>query len=70
MDGDPAILWQTRRDLLDDPDDSDRRLIAHQGWGARIMRERLAEGEWPNARWTGTVWTLLGLIELGFPSDD
>ena len=38
LDGDPAIRWQTRRDLLDEPPEAyapDRARVATEGWGAR-----------------------------------
>ena len=70
LDGDPAIRWHVGRDLLDHEGAAERRRIATEGWGARIMAERGRDGHWPNARWTGTVWTLINLVELGFPPDD
>lgn len=38
LDGDPAIRWQTRRDLLGEPPEayeSDRGYVASEGWRAR-----------------------------------
>jgi hypothetical protein len=72
LDGDPAIRWQVMRDLLDAPESewqAERRRVATQGWGARFLAAQGLDGQWPVARWTGTVWTLLQLIDLGMPSD-
>ena len=72
MAGDPVIRWQTMRDLLDAPAsewEAERARVAHEGWGAAFLSHRLPDGNWPNARWTGTVWTLLQLVDLGIPRD-
>jgi hypothetical protein len=60
------------RDLLDRPAEEweiERRRIPNEGWGAQYLAAMTAEGGWPKGRWTDTVWTLLVLMDLGFPPD-
>ena len=71
--GDPAIRWQTMRDLMDAPQadwEAERKRISHEGWGARFISHQFKDGSWPNARWTGTVWSLTLLVDLGMPAHD
>ena len=47
--GDPAIRWQTLRDLTDAPAsrvDDARALVATEGWGARLLAEQDDDGRW------------------------
>jgi hypothetical protein len=47
LDSDPAIRWQVLRDLTDAPDDvvaAERARVATEGWGARLLEERDADG--------------------------
>lgn len=72
MEGDPAIRWQTMRDLAGAPEEewqAERRRTAHTGWGAQFVACRLADGTWPAGRWSDTVWTLLTLMDCGIPPD-
>ena len=72
MKGDPAIRWQTLRDLLDAPESewqAERSKVSAEGWGAAILSHRGKDGTWPEARWTGDVWTLIVLTELGIDLD-
>ncbi|CUR58669.1 conserved hypothetical protein [metagenome] len=49
LDGDPAIRWQVLSDLADAPPDrvaAERARVAHEGWGARLLAERDADGQW------------------------
>ena len=49
MDGDPAIRWQVMRDLTDAaPDEvaAERRRVATEGWGARLLAEQAEDGLW------------------------
>ena len=49
LEGDPAIRWQVLRDLLDaSPDEvaAERALVAREGWGARLLSLRAADGLW------------------------
>lgn len=71
--GDVAIEFQTRRDLLgeDRPDLQAR--IATEGWGARYIAARHADGTWGRGfyapKWTCTHYTLLDLKNLGVTPD-
>ncbi|MGV8886309.1 MAG: hypothetical protein ACOH1T_12080 [Microbacteriaceae bacterium] len=47
--GDPAIRWQTLRDLTDAAPDAvaqARTLVATEGWGARLLAEQGPGGQW------------------------
>lgn len=49
LDGDPAIRWQTLRDLCDAPADvvaAERARVASEGWGARMLALQGADGMW------------------------
>ncbi len=72
--GDPAIRWQTLRDLVGAPADewaADRNLVAVEGWGARLLDSQDEDGRWAGAlyspKWTSTTYTLLLLHWLGLP---
>ena len=72
MSGDAIIRWQTQRDLLDEPPsvwERERRRTLETGWGAQFLAALRPDGTWPEARWTGAVWTLPLLIECGLPAD-
>ena len=74
LTGDPAVRWQVRRDLLDEPADvvaGERARVATEGWGARLLAEQSPDGTWSgglyNPKWTSTTYTLLLLRQLGLP---
>ncbi len=49
LEGDPAIRWQTLRDLTDAaPDEvaSERARVEHEGWGARLLSLEEPDGLW------------------------
>ena len=49
LDADPAIRWQTLRDLTDaTPDDvsAERARVAGDGWGGQLLAARDADGQW------------------------
>jgi hypothetical protein len=49
LDGDPAICWQVRRDLLGAPPDdvtAERAQVEHEGWGARLLAAEDPDGLW------------------------
>lgn len=75
LDGDPAIRWQTHRDLLDSLArrvQTERRRVATEGWGARLLSLQAADGSWGggmyNPRWTSTHYTMLQLRDFGIPN--
>lgn len=48
-DSDPAIRWQVLRDLTDAPAEAvaaERARVATEGWGARLLAARDADGQW------------------------
>lgn len=47
--GDPSIRWQTLRDLTGAKPAQvagERARVAHEGWGARLLREQREDGHW------------------------
>jgi hypothetical protein len=78
LDGDPAIRWQTMRDLTDAPDReiaAQRARVAHEGWGADVLARQLPSGDWgddgdPRDTWRFTLTTLELLRLLGPDADD
>lgn len=76
LEGDPAIRWQTLRDLLDTPGpevERARSQVARKGWGARLVSHQDPDGTWGGGiytpKWTSTTYTLLLLRSLGLPQD-
>lgn len=76
MEGDPAIRWQTQRDLLDAPTkvwQAERKRTLTEGWGAHLLALQAKEGGWGGGmyapKWTSTTYTLLDLCEIGIPND-
>jgi hypothetical protein len=78
LDGDPAIRWQTLRDLVGASErviEQARSKVARDGWGGRLLKKQDAEGTWAGGRssdgglyspkWTSTTYTLLLLRDLG-----
>jgi hypothetical protein len=80
LEGDPAIRWQTLRDLVGAGVrgvERERRKVACEGWGARLLARQDREGTWAGGqssdgglyspKWTSTTYTLLLLRDLGLP---
>lgn len=81
--GDPAIRWQVMRDL-GDADEKDvlreRRKVAREGWGARLLAKQDPRGTWAKGqttddglyspKWTSTTYTLLLLRDCGLPAEN
>ena len=78
LDGDPAIRWQTLRDLAGASARTvaaERRRVGQTGWGARLLAEQSADGRWSAGRardaglytpkWTSTTYTMLLLRDFG-----
>src|SRR5574342_1426345 len=78
LDGDPAIRWQTMRDLTGAPEQTfarERAKVARQGWGADLLSTQDPEGTWAAGRssdgglytpkWVSTTYTMLLLRDLG-----
>ena len=77
MQGDPAIRWQTERDLCDAPArrwQRTRRETAESGWGAGLLARQDRAGTFGGGlyspKWTSTTYTLLALIAIGIPPDN
>ena len=76
LDADPAIRWQTMRDLTDaSPDEvaAERARVAAEGWGARLLALQDADGRWAGAAWNhgwdSTMHVLWLLHQLGLDPD-
>jgi hypothetical protein len=74
MEGDPAIRWQTMRDLLEKPDvewQEEREFVAKAGWGAHLLSMQDPRGTWGGGlyspKWISTTYTLLQLRDMGLP---
>jgi hypothetical protein len=82
LQGDPSIRWQVLQDLLGAPEstiDRERRKVARDGWGARLLAKQNAAGTWARGRssdgglyspkWISTTYTMLLLRDFGLPSN-
>ncbi len=80
LEGDPAIRWQTLRDLLGASEsvvERERKKISREGWGARLLAKQYADGLWARGgsgdrgfyvpKWTSTTYTMLTLRDFGLP---
>ncbi len=69
--GDPAIRWQTLRDLTDASEDAvaaERSRVAVEGWGAALLDHQAPEGHWNDDTdhgWMTTMDVLALLKDLG-----
>lgn len=70
--GDPAIRWQTQRDLSHQPPETweaTRAEIGLVGWGKQLLDHQDKDGTWGEGlygpKWTSTTYTLLLLRRLG-----
>lgn len=70
--GDPAIRWQTMRDVLGQSArkwKAERALVASDGWGKQLLDARDPQGTWGGGiyqpKWTSTTYTLLLLRDIG-----
>lgn len=76
LDGDPAIRWQTMRDLTSEPAEvvaRERSRVASEGWGRALLDRQAPQGWWnSNDRgWMITMDALALLREMGLdPSSD
>jgi hypothetical protein len=76
-EGDPAIRWQTERDLLrQGPEvwEATRAEVGRVGWGRQLLGCQDQEGTWGEGlygpKWISTTYTLLLLRRLGLPPSD
>ncbi|MFO7539627.1 MAG: hypothetical protein R6X32_16440 [Chloroflexota bacterium] len=76
LDGDPAIRWQTMRDLQGVPAahwQAEQQLTLTEGWGAQLLALQAADCSWGGGiyspKWISTTYTLLTLCAIGIPHD-
>ena len=76
MEGDPAIRWQTMRDLQGAPAEgwrAEQRRTLQEGWGAQLLALQAPDGSWGGGiyspKWISTTYTLLTLCAIGIPCD-
>lgn len=75
LEGDPAMRWQTLRDLTDvdhETIEKERQQVAHTGWGAKLLSLQDPSGQWGGGiyspKWISTTYTMLLLRRFGlFP---
>jgi hypothetical protein len=74
--GDPAIRWQTLRDLATAGKTEaprERSKIASEGWGVRLLSQQDSSGLWGGGlytpKWTSTTYTMLLLRQFGLAPD-
>jgi len=74
LEGDPAIRWQVQKDLMNLPLSNwcaERRKIALEGWGKRLLDEQDENFVWGKGlyspKWISTHYTLMLLKRLGIP---
>jgi hypothetical protein len=72
LDSDPSIRWQVMRDLTDAPAEAvaaERRRVATEGVGARLLALQRADGRWDGAAWNrgwdSTMHVLMLLRDMG-----
>ena len=77
LDGDPAVVWQVQRDLLDEPTstyEATRARVATEGWGSQFLALQDPGGTWAKGlygpKWQSTTYTMLTLRRLGLPPDN
>jgi hypothetical protein len=81
LEGDPAIRWQTLRDLLGAPEpqiERERRRVQQEGWGADLLARQDRTGRWEGGgssdgglyspKWTSTTYTMMLLRDFGLPA--
>lgn len=76
LTGDPAIAWQTQRDLLEAPHalwDPIRQRTLTEGWAARLLARQDPDGGWGGGvyspKWISATYTMLTLCDIGVPAD-
>jgi hypothetical protein len=83
LDGDPAIGWQTLRDVVGAEAKAvsrERGRVGREGWGARLLERQNPEGRWADGsssdgglyvpKWISTTYTMLLLRDMGLSPDE
>jgi hypothetical protein len=81
LEGDPAIRWQTLRDLTGASEHAagnEQKKVACEGWGARLLAKQDPDGKWASGassddglyspKWISTTYTMLLLRDFGLPA--
>jgi Prenyltransferase and squalene oxidase repeat len=81
LEGDPAVRWQVLRDVVGaaaSPVERERRRVAREGWGARLLARQDPQGTWAGGlssdgglyspKWISTTYTMLLLRDFGLPA--
>jgi len=70
--GDPAVRWQTLRDLSETAERTvqrEQQRVGEEGWGARLLALQDPDGRWGGGvyvpKWTSTTYTMLLLRGFG-----
>jgi hypothetical protein len=80
LKGDPAIRWQTLRDVIGAGErtvERERSKVARDGWGSRLLKKQDPAGTWAGGKstddglyhpkWISTTYTMLLLRDFGLP---
>ncbi|MCI0496180.1 hypothetical protein L0Z72_14330 [candidate division KSB1 bacterium] len=74
LDSDPAIRWQTMRDLIGSNQAeiaAECQKIAREGWGAKLLARQDESGKWGGGiyspKWISTTYTMMLLRDFGLP---
>jgi hypothetical protein len=77
LEGDPAIRWQTMRDLVGTKESvwrSEQERVATEGWGARLLKHQDSDGRWTprlyGKKWISTTYSMVLLREMGLSRSD
>ena len=77
LDADPSIRWQVLRDLTGAPHAmvaAERARVASEGWGAELLDQQRADGQWGDGVatpfWWSNMYTLVFLRDLGVDPQD
>jgi hypothetical protein len=72
LDSDPSIRWQEIRDIVNAPAAlvaAERARVATEGWGASLLDQQRADGQWGNGAdhpfWWSNLYSLVFLRDLG-----
>jgi hypothetical protein len=75
LGGDPAIRWQTLRDLGGASMRTiqrEQRRVGEEGWGSRLLALQDSDGRWAHGiytpKWTSTTYTMVLLRGFGLPA--
>ncbi|KKL13331.1 hypothetical protein LCGC14_2526830 [marine sediment metagenome] len=77
LEGDPSIIWQVKKDLLNKKTEEyteERNKVSLIGWGKEMLENQDPEGTWAKGlytpKWNSTTYTLLQLRRMGLPQEN